>query len=122
VRKKPSRDPVREERIHNEAIVDARPEEQAMGWYYYLENKIRFPFRARCIASKITSPLREGEMVEVRRLAPEDSCARDMLVLIRWQGRRLAVPLAQLMPVAAEELTEEAVSDWHYWVSRSYSF
>jgi len=93
-----------------------------MGWYYYLENKIRFPFRARCIASKITSPLREGEMVEVRRLAPEDSCARDMLVLIRWQGRRLAVPLAQLMPVAAEELTEEAVSDWHYWVSRSYSF
>ncbi|HYK17911.1 MAG TPA: calcium-binding protein [Bryobacteraceae bacterium] len=122
MRKKPSRDPVREERIHNEAIVDARPEEQAMGWYYYLENKIRFPFRARCIASKITSPLREGEMVEVRRLAPEDSCARDMLVLIRWQGRRLAVPLAQLMPVAAEELTEEAVSDWHYWVSRSYSF
>ena len=32
--KKPSRDPIREDRIENEAIVDARPEEQAMGWYY----------------------------------------------------------------------------------------
>ena len=34
--KKPSRDPIREDRIENEAIVDASPEEQAMGWYYYL--------------------------------------------------------------------------------------
>ncbi|MGO9305501.1 MAG: calcium-binding protein, partial [Candidatus Korobacteraceae bacterium] len=35
---------IREERIHNEAIVDAYgPEEQALGWYYYLENKIQFP-------------------------------------------------------------------------------
>ena len=30
------RDPVREDRIHNEAIVDAGPEEQALSWYYYL--------------------------------------------------------------------------------------
>jgi Calcium binding len=30
--------PVREDRIHNEAIVDAYgPEEQALGWYYYLD-------------------------------------------------------------------------------------
>jgi hypothetical protein len=28
------KDPVREDRIENEAIVDAGPEEQAMGWYY----------------------------------------------------------------------------------------
>jgi len=32
--KKPKKDPIREERIHNEAIVDAYgPEEQALGWY-----------------------------------------------------------------------------------------
>jgi hypothetical protein len=44
---KSKRDPVREERIHNEVVVDAYgPEEQAMGWYYYLDDKIRFPFRA----------------------------------------------------------------------------
>ena len=64
---KPKRDPVREERIHEEIIVDAYgPEEQAMGWYYYLEDKIHFPFQAKCIASKVTSPLRKGESVEVQ--------------------------------------------------------
>jgi hypothetical protein len=31
--KRPKRDPVREDRIHNEVIVDARPEELAMSWY-----------------------------------------------------------------------------------------
>jgi hypothetical protein len=51
--KKPRRDPIREDRIENEAIVDARPEEQAMGWYYYFENKIRFPFPAKCSAAGI---------------------------------------------------------------------
>jgi hypothetical protein len=46
---KPKRDPVREDRIQNEAIVYAYwPEGQALGWYYYLENRIRFLFHARC--------------------------------------------------------------------------
>jgi hypothetical protein len=32
--KKQARDPVREDRIHNEAIADANgPEEQVMGWH-----------------------------------------------------------------------------------------
>src|SRR5262249_52636523 len=73
---------IREERIHNEIIVDAYgPEEQALGWYYYLENKIRFPFSARCITSKVVSPLRKGETVEIRGPAPEASCAHDTFVL-----------------------------------------
>jgi hypothetical protein len=41
---KPKRDAIRENRIHDEIIVDANgPEEQAMSWYYYLEGKLRFP-------------------------------------------------------------------------------
>ena len=57
--KTPRKDPEREDRIHNEAIVDAYgPEEQAMSWYYYLENKLRFSFQARCVASKVVSPLK----------------------------------------------------------------
>jgi hypothetical protein len=95
--KRPKRDPVREDRIDNEAIVDAGPEEQAMSWYYYLKSKISFPFQARCIAAKAVSPLRKGETVEVIRMAPEDACEHDMLVRIRWQGRKLVVPLSQLM-------------------------
>lgn len=117
------RDPIREDRIHNEAIVDAYgPEKQAMGWYYYLEDKIRFPFQAKCIASKVVSPLRKGESVEVRRMAPEDTCTSDMLVLIHWQGRSMAVPLSQLAPVNADESTVQAIGDWHYWVAQGYLF
>src|SRR6266851_7553904 len=101
---KPKRDRIREDRIYNEAIVDTYgPEEQAMGWYYYLESKLSFPFQARCIASKVVSPLRNGETVEVRRMAPEDACSRDMLVLVRWQNRNMAVPLSQLAAMDADQ-------------------
>jgi len=103
--KRPKRDPVREDRIHNEAIVDARPEEQAMSWYYYLESKIRFPFRARCLTAKAVSPLRKGEAVEVLRMAVEDVCEHDMLVQIRWQARKMAVPLSQLGAIDPDEST-----------------
>ena len=123
MKKKPTRDPIREDRINNEAIVDAYgPEEQAMGWYYYLEDRIRFPFQATCIAAKAASPLRKGETVEVIRLAPERGCSHDMLVLIRWKGRQMAVPLSQLNPIDADESTDEAIGDWHYWLLQGYCF
>jgi hypothetical protein len=45
-----------------------------------------------------------------------------MLVLIRWQGRQLAVPLSQLEAIDAEESTMEAPADWQYWVAQGYCF
>jgi hypothetical protein len=66
--------------------------------------------------------LRKGDTVEVQRVAPEDACADDMLVLIRWQGRKMAVPLSQLAAVDVEESTAEAIDDWHYWVMQGYLF
>lgn len=120
---KRKKDPIREDRIQNEAIVDAYgPEEQALGWYYYLENKIRFPFQAKCIGAKAVSPLLKGETIEVRRLAPEDACSSDMLVLIAWQGRNVAVPLSQRAPLDADESTAEAIGDWQYWLEQGYCF
>lgn len=120
---KRQKDPIREDRIHNQAIVDAYgPEEQALGWYYYLQGKIRFPFQAKCIVAKVVSPLLQGETVEVRRMAPEDACASDMLVLITWHGRNVAVPLSQLTPLEADKSTAEAIGDWHYWVAQGYCF
>jgi hypothetical protein len=44
-------DKQREQRIQQEIVVDAHDaQEQAMGWYYYLEEQLRFPFRAKSIA------------------------------------------------------------------------
>jgi hypothetical protein len=120
---KRKKDPTREDRIHKEAIVDAYgPEERAMGWYYYLETRLQFPFEARCIVAKVVSPLSKGEIVRVLRMAPEEACSADVLVLIRWQGRTLAVPLSQLAAVNVDQSTADAVGDWHYWVSQGYLF
>jgi len=118
--KKLKRDPVREDRIESEAIVDARPEEQALSWYYYLENKISFPFRAKCIAVKVVSPLRKGDLVEVLRMASDGVCEHDIFVQIRWSGRKLAVPLSQLSALDPDQSTAEAIGDWHYWVAQGY--
>jgi len=41
------KDEAREHRIEMEIMVDAYgPEEQALGWYYYLDEKINLPFLA----------------------------------------------------------------------------
>ena len=114
-------DEEREHRIEMEAIVDCYgPEEQAMGWYYYLEDRITFPVKARCTTGRATSPLREGEEVEVTSMAPEDDCMCEMFVMVEWMNRSLGVPLAQLEPIDADEQTEEAIGDWHYWVEQGY--
>jgi Calcium binding len=117
------KDPIREERIQNQVMVDTYgPEESAMGWYYYLENQLQFPFEARCIVAKIVSPLCKGETVHVLGLAPEDACSADILVMIRWQGRKMAVPLSQLTALNVDQSSAQAIGDWHYWLAQSYSF
>ena len=116
--RKLKKDPIREDRINNEAIVDAYgPEERALGWYYYLKNQLRFPFEAKCSAATVVSLLSKGETVQVLRMAPEDVCSDDMLVLIRWHGRTMAVPLSQLAGVNVDQSTAKALGDWDYWVA-----
>src|SRR3990172_4890533 len=96
-------DKVRENHIHMEIIVDAYDEEErAMGWYYYLEEKLTFPFKAVCIAERRISPLKMGETIEVISMAPEEECEHEMFVEIQWHGQNLAVPLSQLECVSVE--------------------
>jgi len=119
---KAKRDPRREERIANEIIVDAYgPEEQAMGWYCYLEGKLHFPFRAWCISRRVISPLNTDDEVEIVGMAREDECQHEMFVKMRYERRTLAIPLSQIEPVTvtAKE-TREAIEDWHYWISQGY--
>lgn len=121
---KPRQNKDREERIEMEIIVDAYgPEGQAMGWYYYLEEKLRFPFTAICSAKRASSPLELQDEVQVLKMAPEEECEKEMFVMIRRGKSRLAVPLSQLtVGNAADEQTKQAVEDWHYWVQRGYQF
>ena len=117
------KDAAREERIYMEAIVDAHDsEERAMGWYYYLDDKISFPFSAECMAVDKRSPLDPGERVTVLQMAGEDNCEHEMYVDVLWRDKTLAIPLAQLNPLNANDDSLEAVGDWHYWVNQGFSF
>jgi len=108
---------------HEEIIVDADgPEEQAISWYSYLDDKIQFPFHAQCLDSAPTSPLRKGDSVEIRKMAPEPSGSSDMLVMTRWNDRNIAVPLYQLKRIGGDESTTQAIQDWHYWAGQGNCF
>ena len=116
-------DEVRENRIDMEIIVDAYDEmERSMGWYYYLQDNLNFPFKAKCITTRRSSPLTEGEEVEVTGMPPEDECEHEMFVEVQWHGRTLAVPLSQLEGIEVDDETQEVIEDWHYWVAIGYEF
>lgn len=119
---KPKLDQEREDRITMEIVVDAfGPEEQAMGWYSYLDDQLKFPFTATCTLRRATSPLQVKDEVEVIGMAGEDECGHEMT--IRWAKDGLAVPLVQLTPGrATDKQTRQAVADWHYWAGRGYTF
>jgi Calcium binding len=122
---KPRPDKEREQRIEMEIVVDAHDaDERAMGWYYYLEDRLQFPFTANCIAKRAISPLRVKDEVEVIDMPDEDECSHEMFVTIRWERKDgLAVPLSQLKPTSdTDEQTTQAVEDWHYWVKMGYEF
>lgn len=70
-------DEIREERIEMEIIVDAYNEvEQAMGWYYYLQDKLDFPFRAQWLNRRGQS---QDRKVVVLEMSPEDECQHEMM-------------------------------------------
>lgn len=121
---KPKRDPEREQRITMEIVVDAYDaQERAMGWYYYLQDQLQFPFTATCITKRAISPLHVKDEVEAIGVPDEEECEHEMFVIIRWEKEGLAVPLSQLKPITAtDEQSRQAVDDWHYWVKMGYEF
>ena len=99
-----------------EAVVDAYgSSERAMGWYYYLDRKMKVPFKARCRFARPISVLKVKEVVEVLGMAPEEECESEMFVWVGRAGEQIAVPLAQLQPLSKDQETQEAVGDWLYW-------
>ena len=104
-------DQAREERIQMEIVVDCYNEsERYSGWICYLEDKLEFPFLARCVAPRKVSPLKSGEKVEIMSMLDED-CDEpsEILVQARWQGRELGLPLAQLEGIGVSNQTAEAI-------------
>ncbi|PZD73650.1 hypothetical protein C1752_02069 [Acaryochloris thomasi RCC1774] len=116
-----AQDPEREERITMQIVVDAYDsEEQVMGWYYYLQDTMQFPFPAIRVNQKRNSTAEKHEAVEVVGMATEEECEQEMFVEIAFEGDEFAVPLIEVEAPAAEAKTQQAIEDWHYWVNRGY--
>jgi hypothetical protein len=99
------RDEARERRIADEIVADAYgEEEQVLGWYYYLEERLAFPFKAKGVSERRISSLKRGEVVEVTGMAPEDDYMHEMFVAARWCGRTLGVPLGYNIPCRCRAL------------------
>jgi hypothetical protein len=85
------RNSARERRIFDEIIVDAHgPEEHSVGWYYYLERQLRFPFPARCRGARAVSPLQPGETVTATGMVPVAECMHEMFS--KFSGRVASSP------------------------------
>lgn len=117
------KDKAREHRIEMEIVVDCyNGYERAMGWFYYLDEKLKFPFLTRCIEKRAISPLKIGDEIEVIEMAPAEECEHEIFVMMPWEKQGLAVPLSQLKVIHSNEETKEAVEDWHYWIKMGYNF
>ena len=111
----------REERIDMEVVVDAYNEdERAMGWYYYLQDKLQFPFKAKWVNRQRP----QGKEIEVVEMSPEDECMRSMFVEVRYREGEVddifSARLEDIHPIEVDEETAEAIADWHYWVDMGY--
>lgn len=124
-------DEVREERITMEIVVDAyTSEEQVLGWYYYLEKTLQFPFTAIYMVKRRGFPTKEEKPVKVVGMASEEECENEMFVEVEWDGDVLPILLEELTfksgdGALSEEMaakTQESIEDWHYWVNRGYTF
>ncbi|WP_080502838.1 calcium-binding protein [Neochlamydia sp. EPS4] len=91
-----------------EIIVDAYNEsERAMGWYYYLQDTMTIPFKAKCIQSVSTSPLKIDEIIEIIGMNDEENCEYDMFVQVKWKDKEtLGVPLKQLKGINVDDKTK----------------
>jgi len=121
---RPPKDDEREERIDMEIIADAYgPDEQAMGWYAYLENTLEFPFITRCVAERAISPLRVDDEVEVIGALEELSTVASQFVLAPFvgllPGRPTLVPnpaeVARVFDVSLAELLDDDVYHEERW-------
>ncbi|MDJ0564163.1 MAG: calcium-binding protein [Pseudanabaena sp.] len=88
--------------------------ERAMGWYYYLENKITFPFLAKWKKKAKKIGLIIEKEVEVLGMASEEDRESNIYVELAYTGEQDDTFIANLSDIEAINLdpdTKEAIAD-----------
>lgn len=108
-------DEERKNRIYFEIIVDAHDqEEQNMGWHYYMEETLKFPFKAE-VKIKKRNKTEFIQKVDVLELSSNECFKNDMKVGVSYNEDVFDVPLLSLTNIEADEKSIEAIEDWKYW-------
>ena len=111
------KDKEREDRIRDEAIPDAHGEiEEAMSWYYYIEENLAFPMQA-----KVKLRLRGGKTEEKAvKIVEVDSKSEESLILRLGitEGRSDRVQYISpedIVRINTSDENLEILNDWLYW-------
>lgn len=98
-------DDKREERITGDILVDIYEDyEVPLGWYYYLERTLNFPFPALWQTASQKGK-GKGAQVEVVGMAEEEECSSEMVCEVAFEGDVFSVPLINLFAPEADEKT-----------------
>ncbi len=107
-----------EDILYDEILVDCKDVyEQNMSWYYYVNDELEFPFKAKIELKKRTG---QKELIEVEILGlSEDSSdfeeSFDLKVDIELNEYIIQIPLKNLKDVNGSEKTTEIIGIWKYW-------
>ena len=114
----------RKDRIEDEIIVDCYDEyEMAMGWFYYFEDNLNFPFKATVLKNSEISGLEEGDIVEVYEFinSSEDDVHIDNFVArvgIQKDEHIYDISLQFIRGIDCDEVTDNVIEDWRYWCEK----
>jgi hypothetical protein len=111
------KDGERDHRIHDEIIVDAYgEEEQAMSWYYYMEENLEFPMKAK-VKLRLRGGKTEEKAVKIVEIDPESETSLTLrLGMTEGKSDRVQyISPADIVRIQTTEENLEVLNDWLYW-------
>jgi hypothetical protein len=117
-------DTSRRDRIEDEIIVDCYDEyEVAMGWFYYLNDNLKFPFNASIVGDIKVGSIKEGDRVIVTEFVnsdEDDVSIEDFVATVGIEkGEHIYdIPLENIKSVDCSDDTFNVIEDWRYWCER----
>ncbi len=121
--KKIEKDPIIEDFIMFEVVVDTKDQEEVrMGWWHYIAETMAFPFTAKALIKKRgkTPTLEEVNVLNLKDF--EGDYPSNHWVEVEFNDFVFAVELHTLEAYedSADEDTVKVIDTWKYWVGRGY--
>ena len=108
--------------IDYEVVVDAYDDSEVyMGWYYFMSERLKFPFKAVATIKKRNGSTEEStvEVVEDATDGDRFKC-QAYYVNVDYEGVMMKVEVGDLKPINASEETLKAITVWQYGKENGY--